>query len=120
MSEILEIRDGCQTPLELLTSQTFNKYLDIYKQKFLSELKSREQSEQKDEILHKKDFVEQIYSDIFIEIFKSENISDAKLSIYKEYIRFLEGLFHHFRKSLTQDLSSYIMKYYLLMRVLNQ
>ena len=48
MSEILEIRDGCQTPLELLTSQTFNKYLDIYKQKFLSELKSREQTEQKD------------------------------------------------------------------------
>ena len=71
MTEILEIRDGCQTPLELLTSQTFNKYLDIYKQKFLSELKSREQSEQKDEILHKKNFVEQIYSDIFIEIFKS-------------------------------------------------
>ena len=98
MSEILEIRDGCQTPLELLTSQTFNKYLNIYKQKFLSELKSREQSEQKDEILHKKNFVEQIYSDIFIEIFKSENISDTKLSIYKEYIRFLEGLFHHFRK----------------------
>ena len=98
MSEILEIRDGCQTPLELLTSQTFNKYLDIYKRKFLSELKSRQQSEQKDEILHKKDFVEQVYPDIFIEIFKSENISDAKLSIYKEYIRFLEGLFHHFRK----------------------
>ena len=35
MSEILEIRDGCQTPLELITSQTFKKYLDIYKQKFL-------------------------------------------------------------------------------------
>ncbi len=98
MSEILEIRDGCQTPLELLTSQTFKKQLDIYKRKFLSELKSRQQSEQKDEILHKKDFVEQVYPDIFIEILKSENISDTKLSIYKEYIRFLEGLFHHFRK----------------------
>ena len=98
MSEILEIRDDCQTPLELLTSQTFKKQLDIYKRKFLSELKSRQQSEQKDEILHKKDFVEQVYPDIFIEILKSENISDTKLSIYKEYIRFLEGLFHHFRK----------------------
>ena len=71
MSEILEIRDGCQTPLELLTSQTFNKYLDIYKQKFLSELKSREQTEQKDEIIHKSDFVEKVNPDIFRYIYRN-------------------------------------------------
>ena len=29
MEEILEIRDGCKTPLELLKSNAFSKYLDI-------------------------------------------------------------------------------------------
>ena len=30
MSEILEIRDTCKTPQELIKSKTFDKYLNIY------------------------------------------------------------------------------------------
>ncbi len=99
MSEILEIRDGCKTPLELLESNTFTKYLEIYKKKFLLDLKSREDGEHKEEISHKKDFVENVIPSIFIEIMNSSSsVSETNLSLYKEYIRFIEGLFHHYRK----------------------
>ena len=64
MSKILEIRDGCQTPLELLKSQTFKKYLDIYKQKFLSELKLENRA-----IKKMKSFIRKILLKKFIQIF---------------------------------------------------
>ena len=31
MEEILEIRDGCTTPSQLLKSKAFSKFLNIYK-----------------------------------------------------------------------------------------
>ena len=49
MEDILEIRDGCKTPLQLLKSKAFSRYLSIYKKQFIKELKSREDSEQKEE-----------------------------------------------------------------------
>ncbi len=99
MSEILEIRDTCKTPQELIKSKTFDKYLNIYKKQFLSELKSRKNSDQRDEVTHKSDFVENVSSSIFLEILESNEFkSKSKESIYKENIRFLEGLFHHYRK----------------------
>ena len=99
MTEILEIRDGCKTPLELLESKAFSKFLMLYKKQFTTELKSREKSEQKEEVLHKKDFVEEILPDVFVEILLcDEEIEDKKLIKYKEYVRFIEGLFHYFRK----------------------
>ncbi len=99
MSEILEIRDGCETPLELLESVTFKKYLEIYKKQFLLELRSREDGDHKEEVLHKKDFVTKVSPNIFVEILKSsETNSKSNLSVFKEYIRFIEGLFHHYRK----------------------
>ena len=99
MSEILEIRDTCKTPQELIKSKTFDKYLNIYKKQFLSELKSRKNSDQRDEVTHKSDFVENVSSNIFLEILESNEFkSKSKESIYKENIRFLEGLFHHYRK----------------------
>ncbi len=99
MTEILEIRDGCETPSELLKSKAFAKFLEFYKTQFISELKSREKSEQKEEVIHKKDFVENIFPEAFYEILICDDkIPDEKLSKYKENIRFLEGLFHYYRK----------------------
>ena len=99
MSEILEIRDTCQNSLELFRSKTFDKYLRIYKKKFLLELDSRKDGDQKEEVLHKKEFVDNVAPEIFLEILSSEKkASTSKITLYKEYILFIEGLFHHFRK----------------------
>ena len=35
MEQILEIRDGCTTPAQLLKSKAFTQYLDIYKKQFI-------------------------------------------------------------------------------------
>ena len=48
MSEILEIRDTCKTSSELFNSSAFGQYLNIYKKKFVKELKARKESEQKE------------------------------------------------------------------------
>ncbi len=99
MSEIVEIRDACKTSLELLKSSAFARYLDIYKSKFIKELELREETEQKEEVLHKKQFVQDIKPDLFINIFNSSDFeSSSNISKYKEYVRFLDGLFHHYRK----------------------
>ena len=99
MTEILEIRDTCQNSLELLQSKTFDKYLKIYKKKFLTDLDLRKDGDQKEEVLHKKEFVDKVSPKIFIEILSSEDsISSSKTSLYKENILFIEGLFHHYRK----------------------
>ncbi len=99
MSEIVEIRDACKTSLELLKSSAFARYLDIYKSKFIKELELREETEQKKEVLHKKQFVQDIKPDLFINIFNSSDFeSSSNISKYKEYVRFLDGLFHHYRK----------------------
>ena len=99
MTEILEIREGCKTPLDLLQSASFKRYLDLYKKQFIKELKSRENSEQKEEVVHKKEFVESIYPETFISLFTNKkSTSNENVSRIKEYVRFLEGLFHHFRK----------------------
>ena len=37
MEEILEIRDGCTTPIQLLKSKAFAKFLNIYKKQFIKE-----------------------------------------------------------------------------------
>ena len=50
MEEILEIRDGCTTPSQLLKSKAFSKFLNIYKKQFIKELKDRENTDLKDDV----------------------------------------------------------------------
>ena len=38
MEGILEIRDTCKTPIELLKSDAFEKYLNTYKRLFIKQL----------------------------------------------------------------------------------
>ena len=57
MTEILEIRDDCKTPSELIESKTFTKYLEIYKKKFINDLNTKKGSDQNEEAIHKIEFI---------------------------------------------------------------
>ena len=70
MEEILEIRDGCSTPIQLLKSTAFAKYLDIYKKQFIKELKNRENTDLKEDVLHKIKYIKNIDSNTYIEILR--------------------------------------------------
>ena len=71
MEEIFEIRDVCKTPSELLKSKAFSQYLNIYKDEFIKQLKLRENTDQKDEVLHKIEYIKSIKPKIFTDIFKN-------------------------------------------------
>ena len=66
MEEILEIRDGCKTPSQLLKSKAFAQYLEIYKREFIRELKKREDKDLKEEVLHKIHYIESIDPKVFV------------------------------------------------------
>ena len=69
MEEILEIREQCKNPLELLNSEAFSRYLEIYKAEFIKELKNREDSNLKEDVLHKMMFSSNNYSKILDRFF---------------------------------------------------
>ena len=99
MESILEIRDTCKTPLNLLESQAFEKYLKSYKNLFVKQLRSRQNSEQKEEVIHKIDFVESIIPKTFIRIFNDKKpFSKDDLMVHRQSVKFIDGLFHHYRK----------------------
>ena len=99
MEEIFEIRDGCKTSLELLNSKAFSQYLEIYKTQFIRELKLRENTDQKEEVIHKIEFIKSIQPKIFVDIIKNETpFSGDALMKHRQNIRFIDGCFHHYRK----------------------
>ena len=58
MEGVLEIRDGCNTPEQLLRSLAFARYLKIYKEEFITDLTSREKN--RDEAQHKAEMIRKI------------------------------------------------------------
>ena len=60
MQEMLEIREICKTPKQLLKSQSFERYLELYKNEFITELKKREDKDLKEELQHRITFIEDI------------------------------------------------------------
>ena len=104
MEEILEIRDGCSTPSQLLKSKAFSKYLDIYKKQFIKELKNRENTDLKDDVLHKIDYIEGITPTTFISIIDGHTpFSGDELRDHRDSVKFIDGAFHHYRtKSYTR------------------
>ncbi len=99
MEEILEIRDTCKTPLELLSSRAFDKYLTIYKKQFINQLKLREEGDQKQEIFHKIKFIKSLNPSTFINLLKIKKKMDLDdLMQNRQNVRFIDGSFHHFRK----------------------
>ena len=104
MEEILEIRDGCPTPSQLLKSKAFAKFLNIYKKQFIKELKDRENTDLKDDVLHKIDYIENISPSTFISIIEGVTpFSGDELRDNRDSVKFIDGAFHHYRtKSYTR------------------
>lgn len=104
MEEILEIRDGCSTPIQLLKSNAFAQYLDIYKKQFIKELKNRENTDLKEDVLHKIEYIKNIDSNTYIGILEGATpFSGDQLRTYRDNVKFLDGAFHHYRaKSYTR------------------
>ena len=99
MEEILEIRDTCKTPLELLKSSAFDKYLNVYKKQFIKQLKFRENTDQKEEIRHKIDFIKSILPETFIKIFEGKKpFPKDDLMLHRQSVKFIDGSFHHYRR----------------------
>ncbi len=99
MEQILEIRDGCSTPEQLLKSRAFSRYLKIYKQAFMGELDKRSGVSQ-NEAQHKSAFIKELSARDFIAVLQREphNCRDT-LESDRGIVRFLDGAFHHFRNT---------------------
>ncbi|MDG2159434.1 MAG: hypothetical protein P8L33_04625 [Gammaproteobacteria bacterium] len=104
MEKILEIRDGCTTPAQLLKSKAFAQYLDIYKKQFIKELKNRENTDLKDDVLHKIEYINGIDANTYITIIEGQTpFSGNELKAHRDSVKFIDGAFHHYRtKSYTR------------------
>ncbi len=97
MEQILEIRDGCSTPEQLLKSRAFSRYIRIYKKGFMEELDNRSGVSQQD-ALHRSDFIKGLSGRDFIAVLtREENSAPEVLERDRSVVRFLDGAFHHFR-----------------------
>ena len=98
MEEILEIRKECETPLELLKSEAFSRYVEIYKSEFIKELKKREDSNLKEDVVHKIDYINSIDAKIYASILEGNPpYQGDELRNFKDAVQFLDGAFHHYR-----------------------
>ena len=99
MEKILEIRDGCTTPEQLLRSLAFARYLNIYKDAFIKDLKLRSQ-DQREEAENKIEFIKKVRARDLIKLMQSNGFKNAREEEHaRELIRFLDGAFHHYRGS---------------------
>ncbi|GEM_PF-135768 len=97
MEEILEIRDGCSTPEQLLRSQAFARYLQIYKRAFIESLEKRPPARE-NEARAKIEFINGIqHSEIVAILDDSATPSVEQIERNRDLVRFLDGVFHHYR-----------------------
>ena len=98
MQEMLEIREICKTPKQLLKSESFARYLELYKKEFVSELMKREDKDLKEELQHRITFIKGIRPEDYIDIIKGATpFSGDQLRDYRASVQFLDGAFHHYR-----------------------
>ncbi len=97
MEQILEIRDGCNTPTQLIKSLTFSRYLKIYKNEFIEEM-NQKKGKLESEAAHKIAFIKDVTARDFLNILDKEIKSSSDVSEKdKSLIRFFDGGYHHFR-----------------------
>ena len=95
---MLEIREICKTPKQLLKSESFARYLELYKKEFVSELMKREDKDLKEELQHRITFIKGIRPEDYIDIIKGATpFSGDQLRDYRASVQFLDGAFHHYR-----------------------
>ncbi len=98
MQEMLEIREICKTPKQLLKSKTFERYLNIYKDEFVKELEKRQDKDLKEELQHRIEFIKKIHSNDYISILDGPTpFSGDELRDFRASVQFLDGAFHHYR-----------------------
>lgn len=99
MEQILEIRDGCSTPEQLLKSRAFSRYLNIYKKEFVEELAARE-GKQRPEALHRAAMFKDLSAREVLAILEGPTPeSEETMERARAVVRFLDGAFHHYRSS---------------------
>src|SRR5512139_2799771 len=99
MEQILEIRDGCSTPEQLLKSRAFSRYLNIYKKEFVEELAARE-GKQRPEALHRAAMFKDLTAREVLAILEGPvPESEEAMERARAVVRFLDGAFHHYRSS---------------------
>ena len=99
MEKILEIRDGCSTPGQLLRSLAFARFLKIYKTQFIEDLQQRADV-QKHEAKQKIDYIHSVQIRDLINILESRGFDSAKEKEQaRELVKFMDGAFHHYRGS---------------------
>jgi len=77
MEQILEIRDGCNTPGQLLRSLAFSRFLKSYKQAFIKDLMNRT-DDQKQEAEHKIEFIKRVRTRDLITILEANGYENPK------------------------------------------
>ena len=97
MEGVLEIRDGCNTPEQLLRSLAFARYLKIYKEEFLADLTGREKN--RGEAQHKAEMIRNITLRDITTILDSNHFGPEELEHARSVVKFLDGGFHHFRNA---------------------
>lgn len=99
MEQILEIRDGCTTPEQLLKSRAFSRYLSIYKKEFVEELGARE-GRQRTEAQHRAAMFKDLSVREVVSILEGPRpATEEGLERARAVVRFLDGAFHHYRAS---------------------
>ena len=93
---VLEIREGCTTPEQLLKSIVFARFLKKYKQEFIADLNARTGNQL--EVESKIRFITEVGARDFLKILESENpleesVAERNIAI----VKFFDGGFHHFR-----------------------
>ncbi len=96
MEQILEIREGCNTPEQLIKSLPFSRYLKIYKNEFIQDLDQRDERRQ-NEAIHKVDFIKGVCARDILNILDQEEIPAEEMEHTRNLVRFVDGAFHHFR-----------------------
>tara|TARA_B100001109_G_scaffold254200_1_gene253387 strand:- start:3422 stop:5338 length:1917 start_codon:yes stop_codon:yes gene_type:complete len=98
MQEMLEIKEICKTPKQLIKSKTFERYLSIYKREFINELEKRQDIDLKEELQHRIEFIKKINSIDYINIINGATpFSGDELRDFRASVQFLDGAFHHYR-----------------------
>ena len=95
MENILEIRDSCLTSKQVLRSYTFAKYLKIYKKKYFKDLEKTGKN-YSEEVKQKIDLISGLKLKDIINVFESVD-DENDLEKNKLIVRFLDGLYHHYR-----------------------
>ena len=95
MESILEIKDSCSTPQQLLRSFAFARYLKIYKKEYLEDLEKKGEKHSQ-EAKQKEDLIANLSLKDILQIFERD-ASGKELERDRAIVRFLDGCYHHYR-----------------------